>query len=136
MTGCQLTRLDSFRSYHNVLIPQLTYMAPSTTFSPTDLQPLQSHIDAVYLPSVGLNRHFPHAVLNGPARYGGVQHIKLEDRQGMAQVRLMIGSIQKMGETAPLIKGSLEYLQLNAGVGTPILQAETNVSVTAWAEQG
>ena len=41
-----------------------------------------------------------------------------------------------MGETAPLIKGSLEYLQLYAGVGTPILKAETDIPVTARAEQG
>ena len=80
MTGCYLSRLDEYRSYHNFFIPKLTYTFATTTLAAADLNKLQTQLDKVYLPSMGLNRHFPHAILKGPSKYGGLQRTRLIDR--------------------------------------------------------
>ena len=38
--GCSLSRLDVYRAYNNVLIPQLAYTLPTTTITPKELKKL------------------------------------------------------------------------------------------------
>ena len=101
MAGCYLSKLDSYQSYQNVSIPKLTYTFATSTLLAEDLTTLQKQIDKVYLPSVGLNRHFPHAILKGPSIYGGLQHLSLIDSQGIDQIRLYMGSVLNTGKQLP-----------------------------------
>ena len=80
MIDCHLSRLDVYWSYHHAFILKLTYTFATTTLAVADLNKLQTQMDKVYLPSVGLNRHFPHAILKGLSKYGGLQHMRLIDR--------------------------------------------------------
>ena len=71
MMECALTKRDSYKAYHNVLIPRISYPLGATSISAKDLKKMQVIVDNIYLPSVGFNRHFPLKILNGPADYRG-----------------------------------------------------------------
>ena len=86
--GCSLSRLDVYRAYNNVLIPQLAYTLPTTTINPKELKTLQTKVDQVYRSRIGLNKHFPQEMLWGPALYGGLEHLTFEDRQGLTHINL------------------------------------------------
>ena len=100
--GYSLSRLYAYRAYNNVLIPQLAYTLPTTTITPKELKKLQTIVDQVYLPRIGINRHFPQEMLLGPALYGGLEYITFADRQGIAHINLHIGVLQNGGDEADL----------------------------------
>ena len=52
---CSVIRIDVYRAYNNVLITQLAYTLPKTTINPKELKKLQTIVDQVYLPRIGLN---------------------------------------------------------------------------------
>ena len=91
-------------------------------------------MNKAYLPRIGLNRHFPLAVLNGPNVYGGLEHKTFYDRQGIAQIKLHMGSIRNAMDTSTLIEASLEITQLASGLGTPIMSKSTKRPVEQWTE--
>ena len=95
---------------------------------------MQKIVDQIYLPRVGLNKHFPKSILNGPAEYGGMEHKTFYDRQGMAQIKLHMGSIRNAVDTSELIQASLEVTQLESGLGTPIMSKQTTRPFERWTE--
>ena len=130
--GCSLTRLDVYRAYNNVLIPQLSYTLPTTTINPKELKKLQTIVDQVYLPRIGLNRHFPQEMLLGPALYGGLEYLTFKDRQGIAHINLHIGVLRNGGDEADLLLSSLEYLQQDSGISQSVVLPRLIVSCRLW----
>ena len=84
MLESKLTKRDAYKAYHNVLIPKIGYTLATTTMTEKELKGMQVIVDKVYLPKVGLNRHFPLEVLNSPSEHGGIEHETLYDRQGIS----------------------------------------------------
>ena len=126
MLESNLTKRDGFKAYHNVLMPRISYPLATTTMTEKELRDMQTKVDKIYLPRVGLNRHFPLEVLNGPAEYGGLEHKTFYDRQGIAQIKLHIGSIRNEVDTVQLIQTSLEITQLESGMETSIMSKSTS----------
>jgi len=55
-----------------VIEPALLYPLVTFTFSTKDFQPIDSITSQMKCVSLGLNRHFPRAVLHGPMLLGGL----------------------------------------------------------------
>ena len=106
---------------HCVLQAQLGYSLGTTTFTKTQLQPIQTIIDQAYKPKIGLNRKFPTKVLQGPPEFNGLSTIPLITTQGYKQTQLLIGSLHNGDDTGKLARASLEYEQQESGYLTPIL---------------
>ena len=66
MNAANLTRQESHMAHHGVLRAQLGYSLGTTTFTKLQLKPIQTIIDQVYKPKIGLNRKFPTEFLQGP----------------------------------------------------------------------
>ena len=107
-----------------MLIPKIAYASSVTTISKKDIRKLQKIIDPTYLPKIGLNRKFPKAILHEPPDYGRLEHLKFEDRQGIEQIKMFIGSIRNKKEIEKLIKRSLDVLQIEAGTRGPVLDVK------------
>ena len=130
MQECKLSKRDVYKAYHNVLIPKICYPFATTTLTEKEFKGLHVIVDKVYLQRAGgLNRHFPLEILHGPSEYGEIEHKTLYDRQGMAQLKLHIGSIRNNEDSAKLVKTSLEITQLELGLGTPIMERTTKNSI-------
>ena len=122
MLQSNLTRRGAYKAYHNVLIPRISFPLTTITMIEKDLKEMQVKVDKVYLPRVGLSRHFPLEVLNRPSDYWGLEHKTFNDRQGITKIKLPIGSIRKDVDISKLIQASLELTQLEPGLETPIMK--------------
>lgn len=59
-------------SYQNVFLRKILYPLIGHNFGQDDLQSLQQPVDVEVLHILGLNEHFPRAVLRAPLLYGGL----------------------------------------------------------------
>ena len=120
----KLTRECSYKAYNGILIPKISCDFSVATINKNKIKRLQRIIDPIYLPRIGLNRNSPKAALHVPSNYGGIEHLKFEDRQGI-EIKLFIGSIRNKKDTENLIRCLLELLQIEARLSTPPFQKWT-----------
>ena len=85
-----------------------------------------SPIYQAVLPSLGYNRHTPHAALFGPHRYGGAARHHLGNEQGTQHIRRFMGHLRQDDDIAKLFLVELNLLQLYAGCGDQILSTKHN----------
>lgn len=65
---------------------------------------------------------FPHAILFGDARFGGLGLPNLYTAQGYGQLKFLVGHLKLADETGQLIQISLSHLQIHIGCATPVLR--------------
>jgi hypothetical protein len=69
-----------------------------------------------------LNRHFPSAVLYGPLKYGGMEFPNAHTLQTTVQVKYLLKQLRWDKSVANDIIVTLDSIQLNAGLSSPILE--------------
>ena len=71
----------------------------------------------VIIHTLGLNKHFPLALVHaGPESLGlGIDDMAMV--QDIAQLQLLLGHLNKSDRTGTLIKIALSYLELEVGLG-------------------
>lgn len=68
-----LSQQDKWIAVTSVIEPSLIYPLVSTFYYEKDIHPLDSITSEMKCLSLGLNWHFPHAILHGPTQLGGIQ---------------------------------------------------------------
>ena len=81
---------------------------------------------------MGMNRHFPNAVYRGMPRYGGLAVAPLSTHQGYKQLQLLVGSVRNGDSGGDMVIQSQEYLQLEAGISTSILNPQQHDKHAVW----
>lgn len=79
---------------------------------------LQTEALMEVLPKIGMNRHFPRAVLFGSKKYGGCEFISLYEEQGMIAIREIISNVRARTCVGDLLEISLKNTQLELGTKT------------------
>jgi len=120
-----LSRIEAEAAYRH-WIPVASYCLPITTFTDKQTAKLMSPIYQALLPSLGYNRHTPHAAIFGPLRYGGAARHHLGNDQGTQHIRRLMGHLRQDDDIAKLFIIELNLLQLYAGCGVQILTANPN----------
>ena len=120
-----LSRIETEVVYRH-WVPVASYCLPITTFTDKQAERIMSPIYQAVLPSLGYNRHTPHAVLFGPHRYGGAARHHLGNEQGTQHIRRFMGHLRQDDDIAKLFIIELNLLQLHAGCGVQILTANPN----------
>ena len=72
-----LSKKEVHMVYFSILHAKVGYALGVSTFTESDLAPLQWKADSAYKPKIGLNRNFPAAVFHGPLEFGGLETIYL-----------------------------------------------------------
>lgn len=106
---------QAYWSYMSYLRPRINYPLPCTSLTQTQCRYIQAPALAALLPKLHLNRHTPHAVIFGDARYGGIGLPDLYTDQGYGQLKLLIGHLKLDDETGQLIRVAMSHLQLHVG---------------------
>jgi len=75
------------------------------------------------LPKMGLNRHFPRAVLHGPKSLQGLEIPHLFTLQSIEHLKQLINHQLHPDITTQLLEGTIESLYLQVGLGKPFLHA-------------
>ena len=78
------------------------------------------------LPKAGFNRHFPHAVVYGPASFQGLGVHNPYIMQGVTKVATVIEQMWKGTMTGTFIQTALEYLRLEIGLNIDIFKSNFN----------
>ena len=74
---------------------------------------------------LGFKRTTAHAVIFGSPHYGGLGLRNLITEQGIAQATLLLRHLRAQSDIGRLALISLQWLQLLAGISTPILEDTT-----------
>jgi hypothetical protein len=70
---------------------------------------------SIFLPKMGLNRHFPRAILYGPSEFAGLQLRDLYVEQGIARIMTTLQHIHNNTEVGKMLQIAFHNLQLEAG---------------------
>ncbi len=77
---------------------------------------------ATTLKKMGYNSHFPRAVTYGPTKHRGLDFQDLNIEQGVESLRLIMKHLQYPGQHQQMLLITLDQLQFNSGLGTPLLE--------------
>ena len=83
---------------------------------------MNSYIDSAVLPKLGLNRHFPKAVLYGPLKMGGLNYPQFKTVQATRSIMFMLKQLRWNKEIATEIRINIEMTQLMSGRERPIME--------------
>ena len=114
-----------YKAYKTILMPQITFSLTNTTLTLPEINNLQTKADKYYIPKLGMSSKFPQVVLRGSYKFGGFNQTTLQMSQIYKQLQMIIGCTRDQNDTGTLLECSINITQLEAGVTTPILSAET-----------
>jgi hypothetical protein len=121
ISSSRLTRGEAFLAYQACWIPAVTYSIGTTTMSKSELRSVQSQALSSFLQKLGVNQHYPRAVVFGPRDMGGLELRDLYVEQGVAQIMLIMEHVYNETETGRLLTISLDTLQMEAGTSGLLL---------------
>ena len=112
-----LNARDKQLAYMAFLKPQVLYPIGCASVEYHDLKRLFRPVLDVILHTLGLNKHFPLALVHsGPAALGlGIDD--LPTLQGVAQLKLLLGHFNRADRTGDLIEITLGTLEMEIGLG-------------------
>jgi len=90
----------------------------------SDLQFLQKPIDNEVLHILGLNEHFPRAVLHAPLLYGGLGFAPLHAQHGADKLILFLHHIRECGKTQEALMTTMSITQIECGASTPFINLQ------------
>jgi len=114
----------AWMALHWVIWPSLSYSLAVTSFSESQALATTSHLYRTLLPWLGVNCHYPVALQHAPAKYHGLGLPNLYWEQGVAALKLFLEFMNTSQPEQSLLQTSLELLQLEVGISSPILQAD------------
>ena len=117
-----LSPTEALISFSQVYLPSIRYVFPYTNFSSKQLKKLQSIILSSLLPKIGINRHFPRAIVHGPINRGGLGISNMELLQGIDHVLTIVRQLRNESPTSELIRLLIQQTQLEYGQPEIIFQ--------------
>jgi hypothetical protein len=120
-TLAPLSPQDVTTGYTTVILPTLKYGLAATAIPWYRLDAIQQPLIHTLLPKMGINRHFPRAVVYAPEQFGGLGIHQLSAEQGLAHIQYLAGSIRARTDDYQAIYILLEsYILLSGITGNPL----------------
>ena len=113
---------EIFKGFLSFWWPSLKYMAPFANIHlhSNILQPLYRNL----LPKIKVNRHFPSTMAASSPIIGGLGLPSLEVEQAVEMISLVMSLFPASVATSFYLRESLELLQLESGIDSPMLGAD------------
>jgi hypothetical protein len=98
-----------------------------------DFEKIQGQATTAFLAAMGYNRNMPRQVVYAPKIYQGLGLRHLFDLQGCDGTRLLLQEINMTdSSTRAMLKAVLETIQLESGIGSPILEDTRPLDYLEW----
>lgn len=123
----QLSRFQARRAFTAIYIPSMTYSLVSTNLSQHELRAIQSKAIQAFLPAMGYERSFPHAVVFASRSTGGLNIGDLYTECGVAKAGAVLEHVRAQTGLGQIMVINLNWLQLHVGIGTPVLETAPTV---------
>ena len=111
-------------SFQNVFLRKILYPIIGHSCNEADLQQVQKPTDKELLHILGLNEHFPRAVLRAPLLYGGLGCASIHAQHVVDKLILFLHHIREGGQVSEALYISMGTTQLECGVETPFFSLE------------
>jgi ribonuclease HI len=133
MNSQLLTHADAILAYEAFYIPAMRYSLGITAINQLDFENIQSYATTAFLAAMGFNRNMPRAVAHAPKLYQGLGLRHLYDLQGCDSTRLLLQEINmKNSTTSRMLQAALDTIQLESGIGKPILEDTRPLDYIEW----
>jgi hypothetical protein len=127
------THEDAVLAYEAFYIPALRYSLAITAINQMDLDRIQSSATTAFLAAMGFNRNMPRDVVYAPKLFQGIGMHHLYNLQGCNSTRLLLQEINTSDSpVSNMLRALLETIQLEAGIGSPILEDTRAIDYIEW----
>ena len=109
-------------SYQNVFLRKIMYPLIGHNCEVEELQSLQKTIDREVLHILGLNEHFPRAVLRAPLLLGGVGCTTVHGQHVIDKLILFLHHIKEGGQIKEALLASMGITQIECGSSRPFFE--------------
>jgi hypothetical protein len=127
-----LSTLQAKMMYESFYLPAMRYSLAITSINQMDFDTIQSKAMSSLLSAMGYNRHMPREVVYCSLKYQGLGMKHLYNIQGSDSTRLFLQEINHDGITRLMLTCALEAMQLEAGIGKPILDNNRTLPYIEW----
>jgi hypothetical protein len=128
-----LSHSDATLAYEAFYIPAMRYSLAITSINQIDFEKIQSLATPAFLAAMGFNRNMPRSVVFAPKVYQGLGMKHLYDLQGCDSTRLLIQELNATNSpTSKMTRAVLEIVQLESGIGKPILEDTRSLDFIEW----
>ena len=117
-----LTFEEAYQYLSTRVVPAVCYAVAVTDIPQKVCGKINTYIDSVMLPKIGLNRHTPKAVVYGPMKLGGLNYPQFKTLQTAKSITYLLKQMQWNGDMAADIRVNLVMTQLMSGMEEPILE--------------
>jgi hypothetical protein len=111
-----VTQFEAWTGYFTIWHPSCNYPLAATFLKRKDREKIQSFATCATLMKCGINRHFPHAVVFGSPKCGGLRWRHMWHEQGIQHVLIIIKHLRTPGHFQSLLQINLRWQALIAGV--------------------
>ncbi|KAI2501729.1 hypothetical protein MHU86_12735 [Fragilaria crotonensis] len=118
----RLTATDIRIFHQSIYIPAMRYSLPALAVDEEELAGVQHRIIRTMLQKMHVNGNLPTSIRHGPLEMGGLAMYDLRTEAGIEAIKYLRNSIYSDSESGNLIRMNLQYSQLEAGIGQPLLE--------------
>jgi hypothetical protein len=128
-----LSYTEAHMAYQSFYLPAMRYSISITSINQMDFEKIQSKATAAILAASGFNRNMPREVVFASRFHQGLGMKHLYDIQGCDSTRLLLQEIcDKTSTTSQMIAILIDTIQLEAGIGSPILEDTRTLDYLEW----
>ena len=120
----QLSNVDRWVAYTSCVKPALLYPQVVQQCDSEDLEPIQAEVDRMVCHALGLNEHFPRALLHGPVEYGGMGVPTLWAEALADKIVYFLHHLRRRDEVGKQLELSMALTQVELGSGVPFLDLQ------------
>ena len=114
---------EDIRIFHRTIyVPSMRYGLAAVAIDEEELGSVQSRILKSILQKLNVQSTLPTSIRHGPREYGGLELYDLRTEVGIEAVKFFRDAIYANSETGKLLRLNMQYSQLEAGTGEPLLE--------------
>ena len=121
----RLTATDIRIFHRSIYVPAMRYSLAAIAVDEENLGYVQHRILKVMLQKMHINSNIPTSIRHGPIEMGGLGLYDLRTEVGIEALKYLRNSLYSESEPGNLIRINLQYSQLEAGIGQPLLEYPT-----------
>jgi hypothetical protein len=128
-----LSHTEAHMAYQSFYLPAMRYSLSITSINQMDFEKIQAKATVSILATTGFNRNMPREVVFASKIHQGLGMKHLYDIQGCASTRLLLQEIcDKTSTTSQMLAILIDTIQLEAGIGSPILEDTRTLDYLEW----
>ena len=121
LQSSRLTASDIRTFHRSIYIPSMRYSLSVLAINEEELGQIQARILRVMLQRMHVHGNLPTSIRHGPMEFGGLGMYDLRTEAGIESLKYLRNAIYSDSEPGNLIRLNIQYSQLEAGIGEPLL---------------